>query len=472
MRTTILRISAVLFVAFALFGLLCILPTTGYAQGEEADLVSSESSEIGDTVSAASSGNTYRDWTELNLYNKQEARAYYNVTESIPLTVNWQLEDQNGTKYGPYLTSINGAGRHELTDHRLKFLQLQAGQLVTLTTSVNNGLPFTVVSEYREGGPQWVTVIPLKDNQNRECSAYRLWHTDIHLEQKAIWDGGQQDYPQYTDNTGAKDGQTPAFDYPQTTKPFWLENTSWNDRSQKKHHSIRGPYVNQCYENPVAYVGVVKTAGADKVQAGQHISFTLVVTTSGTTTATNVQLTDNLPSFPGANWAIRQGSANGCNIQNNVLRCVFGDLAPGTTLAVYVVSPTTAETAPQCNAIVMIDNTGTVTSDNGGSDNDDAQTGVECKPNPLWEAYRVLAVAYKNSGNVDLVAGQISVPGCTATFAVLHPGEVGYFVCEQTPLEGTASYNGQPVQPTIGILKYQWIRDPDGNWLFLPVVTR
>jgi len=475
MRTQLLRAATIFFLLIAGYFAIDTTPVLAQEQVDDVvDLVNSTSSEVQVSVVSAdanSNGINTVNWTELNLYSKKEARAYFNLSENVPVTLTWRLEDTNGMKYGPFVTNINKAGKHELTDGRVKFPDLQPSQFVTLTTAINGGPEFSVSSEFREGGPQWITIVPIKDAQERECSAYRVWHNDIVIQQRAFWTTGELQYPQYEDHSGNDDGQTPEFNYPATDQPFWVENTSWNPKNQIKHHSIRGPYTNPCFVKPVAYVGITKTSGEEKVQAGQPIHFSLVVTTSGTTTATNVVLVDHLPQFPGANWTLLSFTQF-CGISGFELNCKFGNVPSGSILTVDIMSTTTAETAPVCGNPVVINNIGTVTSDNGGTDNDDASTPVECLPNPKWEAKRITAVAYKNTGNVDLSAGQIIVPGCNVTFSVLHPGETGYFVCEATSLEGTATYNGQPVNPDLGILAYLWTRDPEGNWIFLPILLR
>jgi uncharacterized repeat protein (TIGR01451 family)/fimbrial isopeptide formation D2 family protein len=89
-----------------------------------------------------------------------------------------------------------------------------------------------------------------------------------------------------------------------------------------------------------------KVADDDVVSAGQQIGFTMTVSNAdaaGTGTAYDVELNDPLPAGSGLDWSI--DPANGdCQITGSVgsqvLECSFGDLGPGDSASVHVVSDT------------------------------------------------------------------------------------------------------------------------------------
>jgi uncharacterized repeat protein (TIGR01451 family) len=121
-------------------------------------------------------------------------------------------------------------------------------------------------------------------------------------------------------------------------------------------------------------VTVVKTADADTVDAADAVGFTITVSNAGPGTATNVVLTDTLPTNPALDWSIDGGTgAAMCDIAQGVLTCDFGDMGV-TSYTVHITSDTDHTTCGR------IDNTATVTVDNGAGDSDDASITVNCPP--------------------------------------------------------------------------------------------
>ena len=126
----------------------------------------------------------------------------------------------------------------------------------------------------------------------------------------------------------------------------------------------------------------LKTADDAIVSAGQEIGFVVSVSNSaaaGTGTAEDVEILDNLPGGPGIDWEIADDSLdNGaCSITgglgSEVLECAFGDLAPGASASVHVVSDTTAAS---CRTYA---NTATISASNVDPDlTASASTVVEC----------------------------------------------------------------------------------------------
>ena len=104
-------------------------------------------------------------------------------------------------------------------------------------------------------------------------------------------------------------------------------------------------------------LSVIKAATpVGPVSAGDPIGFRITVSNGGAGTATNVTLTDTLPSNAGLSWAVSPAVA-GCAIAGSpqVLTCAIGTLGPAASFSVTVTSPTTAATC------------GTVANDPGAS---------------------------------------------------------------------------------------------------------
>ncbi len=102
-------------------------------------------------------------------------------------------------------------------------------------------------------------------------------------------------------------------------------------------------------------LGIVKTAvPVGPVSTGHSIGFTVTVSNSnaaGTGTAFAVTMHDPLPAGSGINWAISPafGGPGTCSISgavgSQVLDCSLGDMAPGASAVVGIVSPTTGSSA-------------------------------------------------------------------------------------------------------------------------------
>ena len=148
-------------------------------------------------------------------------------------------------------------------------------------------------------------------------------------------------------------------------------------------------------------IHVVKTADAAKVNVGGQIGFRLTVYNDGSGDASGVTLSDTLPAKPGLSWSIASqgaGWAGSCSIGAGVLTCGPVTVPAGTTQAastftVHVVSGTTAAAGGDCPGSGAVDNTGSVTTSNAGSDHSSAATCVQAlvdlsitksgAPNPL-----------------------------------------------------------------------------------------
>jgi uncharacterized repeat protein (TIGR01451 family) len=124
-----------------------------------------------------------------------------------------------------------------------------------------------------------------------------------------------------------------------------------------------------------AHVSILKVADEPTVYAGEDIGFTITVTSDGTATALNVQVSDTLPTDAGTSWSIDGGTgAADCSIAAGVLSCDFGAMVSPSNLTVHITSPTTMSTVHYSPVV----NTATVTSDNGGSGQSTDQVEVIC----------------------------------------------------------------------------------------------
>src|SRR5207253_5161784 len=91
---------------------------------------------------------------------------------------------------------------------------------------------------------------------------------------------------------------------------------------------------------PGADLSITKTDAPDPVHSGQNLTYTIVVTNNGPSTATGVTMTDQLPKNAGfASATTTQGS---CSPSKATVTCSLGSLASGAsaTITIVVKSPT------------------------------------------------------------------------------------------------------------------------------------
>jgi uncharacterized repeat protein (TIGR01451 family) len=93
---------------------------------------------------------------------------------------------------------------------------------------------------------------------------------------------------------------------------------------------------------PAADLAITKTDSPDPVRGGQNLTYTIVVTNNGPSTATGVTMTDQLPKNAG--YASATTTKGSCNAKPSkaVVTCALGDMASGTsaTITIVVKSPT------------------------------------------------------------------------------------------------------------------------------------
>ncbi|WP_353648310.1 LPXTG cell wall anchor domain-containing protein [Nakamurella sp. A5-74] len=113
----------------------------------------------------------------------------------------------------------------------------------------------------------------------------------------------------------------------------------------------------------VADVSVTKANGPGPVLAGGPVSWTVVVTNNGPSTARDVVATDTLPS--GVSGVEVDGGAPGtCDVTTAEIICTIGDLAPGSAAAVTLTVTATVDpgrTADLTNVVSVVGDTGAYT---------------------------------------------------------------------------------------------------------------
>ncbi|HEY8755194.1 MAG TPA: DUF11 domain-containing protein [Candidatus Dormibacteraeota bacterium] len=129
-------------------------------------------------------------------------------------------------------------------------------------------------------------------------------------------------------------------------------------------------------------LAITKTADSASVTSGDPLGFTVTVSNSDasdTGTATAVALSDPLPSGAGVDWAVSPAytGPGSCTITgtagSQTLTCSFGDMAPGATASVHVLSATTSNVT--CSPL---NNTATASASNAASIQASATITLQC----------------------------------------------------------------------------------------------
>src|SRR5439155_410640 len=99
---------------------------------------------------------------------------------------------------------------------------------------------------------------------------------------------------------------------------------------------------------PPAQLKVVKTPDNGSFTMGSQVSFNIVVSNpaaAGSASATNVILSDALPTNGGLTWTSSTTTQGTCSISSNTLNCSLGTIAAGASVTVTVSSPATTPNA-------------------------------------------------------------------------------------------------------------------------------
>jgi uncharacterized repeat protein (TIGR01451 family) len=176
--------------------------------------------------------------------------------------------------------------------------------------------------------------------------AFLLW--GAHIAQSAYWNES---------NGGDANGAATISGAPWHMRTQQLDNSS----NKNQDRSIQPSAIT--VENPD--ISVTKVADDATIDAGDQAGFTITVTNNGPGDATDVSLTDTLPS--GISWDFNQVTGGwDCDITAGVLTCGGSGftLAEGESASVHVFGTTDAE---DCG---VLSNTATVSASNEAADSD------------------------------------------------------------------------------------------------------
>jgi uncharacterized repeat protein (TIGR01451 family) len=152
-------------------------------------------------------------------------------------------------------------------------------------------------------------------------------------------------------------------------------------------------------------VSITKAESADPVAPGQPLTYTLVVSNSGPSTARNVQISDSVP----AQLTVNSVSSTVGTVSNtgNAVTGTLGDLAPNQSVTI------TISTTVNANAQAQVTNTATVTTDDTETNTTNNSASVQTTlAGRSVIAGRVYIDANRN-GSFD--TGELGVPGVTIT---------------------------------------------------------
>jgi uncharacterized repeat protein (TIGR01451 family) len=194
--------------------------------------------------------------------------------------------------------------------------------------------------------------------------------------------------PAYTETVTADHNSPPDYATSNSTVTADTAGT-WNWTADFSGDGNNNPASSGCGEESVvingASIHILKTPDATQVNAGDQIGFTLTVWNDGAGDAKGVTLTDVLPTNPGLSWSVDAtgaGFGSSCSIAAGVLSCGPVTVPAGTTQAastftVHITSGTTGATGGDCPGTGVVDNSGSVTTTNDGTDESSASTCVQ-----------------------------------------------------------------------------------------------
>jgi uncharacterized repeat protein (TIGR01451 family) len=161
-----------------------------------------------------------------------------------------------------------------------------------------------------------------------------------------------------------------------------------------------------------------------------------------------VSLNDKLPTNSGLSWQVAgQGAGWGgsCAINNGTLSCGPVTVPAGTTQAastftVHVTSHTTAATGGDCPGSGTVDNTGTVTTTNDGTDQSSASTCVQALVDLSITKSGSPAVQELNQGNITWTMVVTNHgPDADTGVTISDPMPAGNTYVSSTTTQGTCS---------------------------------
>jgi uncharacterized repeat protein (TIGR01451 family) len=174
-----------------------------------------------------------------------------------------------------------------------------------------------------------------------------------------------------------------------------------------------------------------------------------------------VKLNDTLPANPGLSWSIASqgaGWAGSCSISGGVLSCggangvtvPAGTTQTASTFTVHIVSGTTAATGGDCPGSGTVDNTGSVTTSNDGSDQSSASTCVQALVDLSISKSGSPATQVLGSGNITwTIVVTNNGPDADTGVTIADPMPAGNTFVSATSSKGSCT-GGAVLQCTIG----------------------
>ncbi|HET9114483.1 MAG TPA: DUF11 domain-containing protein, partial [Gaiellaceae bacterium] len=255
--------------------------------------------------------------------------------------------------------------------------------------------------------------------------------------------------PVFTDTVsvdGNGDYQSADFTPDTPGNYYWIASYSGDVNNQPSTGSCGDEGETSTIKS--AEIHIVKTPDAAKVNVGSPIGFTMTVYNAGTGDAHGVTLTDKLPTNAGLSWTIAsQGSGWGgsCAIAAGVLTCgpvtVPGGTTQGSsTFTVHITSGTTAATGGDCPGSGTVDNTGTVTTTNDGSDQSSASTCVQALVDLSITKTGSPAVQDLGNGNITwTIVVKNNGPNADTGVTITDPMPAGNTFVSATSTKGTCT---------------------------------
>jgi uncharacterized repeat protein (TIGR01451 family) len=229
-----------------------------------------------------------------------------------------------------------------------------------------------------------------------------------------------------------------------------------HDTDENKGNGDVGEVCTTFSVAPGASIQIVKKADAAVVNVGQQIGFKVTVSNPGVADATDVTLSDPLPTNPGLSWTIAGaggGWAGTCAIDaaTETLTCGPVTVPAGTTQAtstftVHVTSLTTPANGGHCPNSGVIDNTATVNSTNGGSGHDSASTcvnvgthlppactGLQIKPKQLSVGHATTVHLTITDGKNGVAGVRVGIKGAGVNFITGRSNAMGKVTARVKP---------------------------------------
>lgn len=166
--------------------------------------------------------------------------------------------------------------------------------------------------------------------------------------------------------------------------------------------------------NSEADVSVTKTDSPDPVSAGAELTYTLKVSNAGPSTATEVQLTDNLPPEVTFTSATISGGTGTCaSLGGGTISCDLNDLDPGASVSV-VIKVMVGASVPDGTTITDLANATSAADDPNAANNTVSEDTLVVARADLWIDKTGNFLASNPSGTVEYRLTVHNDPGCSS----------------------------------------------------------